>query len=411
MTAEVPLRTLTQVRQAVRRWADRHGVPVATRARLALSAGTVARPWLADGHPLLVRGRRTPAETPDGGRELVVTLVTPGPVRAATTARLPQPARRTGEGAAWHLPLDEAEDPRPSRGEARATEEESLALVEELEAVNQRHRLVNDELAETNSGVLALYVQLEERDEQLRRAHGLVLREIEDALRPAPPEVPGVELAVHYAPAEADAPTGGDLYDWFVLPDGTLHVTVVDALGHGIRSTRSALNVTHSVRTLALEGHGLEHIVERVSTVLNDLDPELMATLLLAHLDPATGELLLANGSHPPALLVRADGDTEYVEVSGRGVGFPAPGSDEVRRVFLERGDLLVLYTDGLTESRRNPIEGEERLAASAHKHLSSPLEEVPAAIAEDMHVEVWHQDDTLALCLRRPEGPVGGAG
>ncbi|WP_344180060.1 PP2C family protein-serine/threonine phosphatase, partial [Streptomyces albidochromogenes] len=192
--------------------------------------------------------------------------------------------------------------------EMRAVEEELRAAFARTDALVAEHRRLKHELAETNAGVLALYVQLEERDEQLRKAHGQILQELEDALRPQPLTIEGLELAVHYAPADPNAPTGGDHYDWFQLPDGTLHITVVDALGHGVRSTRSALNVTHAVRTLALEGHPLKSILARTHEILMPLDPELMATVLLARLDPATGELQIANGSHPPALLLQADG-------------------------------------------------------------------------------------------------------
>ncbi|WP_413790157.1 PP2C family protein-serine/threonine phosphatase [Streptomyces paromomycinus] len=285
--------------------------------------------------------------------------------------------------------------------ENRLLEEELRVALARVDSLAADQRRLTHELAETNSGVLALYVQLEERDEQLRSAHGHILRELEDALRPPPIAVDGLDLAVHYAPAGTDAPTGGDFYDWFTLPDGTVHITVVDALGHGVRSTRSALNVTHAVRTLALEGHPLKSVVARTDEILAPLDPELMATVLLARIDPASGDLLLANGSHPPALVVRAAGGEEYLEVRGRGVGYPFPGSERLLHAKLDEGDLLVLYTDGLTESRRDPREGEQRLAESARRHRDRPVREIPGAIAEDMHTVILHSDDTLALAVR----------
>ena len=372
-------------------------------------------------------------QTAPGGKTLLaVTLHAGRTAESPSTADLPLPGQATTEGTvAWHLPLGEGEDspsaalpaPRgaaPARvremAGAEAYEAEIAALEDDLDVALSRvdtlstelHRL-KDELAETNSGVLALYVQLEERDEQLRRAHGKILRELEDALRPPPITVSGVDLAVHYAPADTDAPTGGDFYDWLLLPDGTVHITVVDALGHGVRSTRSALNVTHAVRTLALEGHPLESIVARTHDILAPFDPELMATVLLARIHPETGALRLANGSHPPALVVRADGTSDYLEVRGRGIGFPLPGSESVLEDTLHQGDLLMLYTDGLTESRRDPIEGEARLVKSAQAHSGRPVREIPGAVAEDMHTVILHPDDTLALAVRRSENPRGG--
>ncbi|MFK8850629.1 PP2C family protein-serine/threonine phosphatase [Streptomyces sp. Ac-502] len=384
-----------------------------------------------------------------GSGFLAVTLRTPAPVLTPPAgATLLLPAEVSPDAATWHVPLPSGtpevripsvrgpgnattggsgrlrgSGPAPlptgasdGNGDGTATDPatENRLLEEELRVALARvdslaadQRRLTHELAETNSGVLALYVQLEERDEQLRTAHGHILRELEDALRPPPIAVDGLELAVHYAPAGTDAPTGGDFYDWFTLPDGTVHITVVDALGHGVRSTRSALNVTHAVRTLALEGHPLKSIVARTDEILAPLDPELMATVLLARIDPAGGDLLLANGSHPPALVVRAAGGEEYLEVRGRGVGYPFPGSERLLHAKLDEGDLLVLYTDGLTESRRDPREGEQRLAESARRHRDRPVREIPGAIAEDMHTVILHSDDTLALAVRlSPRSP-----
>ncbi|CAM5436034.1 hypothetical protein GCM10010329_52420 [Streptomyces spiroverticillatus] len=324
------------------------------------------------------------------------------PVPAPHRLPLP-PTDFTPDSVTWLLPRGTAPQPAAEPlSDAEAYEAELRAVLARVDALAEEHRLLQEELAETNGGVVALYVQLEERDAQVRSAHGRTLLALEETLRPPVPRVPGVELAVHYAPSDPAAPTGGDFYDWFTLPDGTLHITVVDALGHGVRSTRSALTVTHAVRTLALEGYPLESLLERVDRQLTPFAPGLQATVLLVRLDPATGALRIANGSHPPALLLRAaDDSAHYLAVRGRGVGYPLPGSQAVRHETLAPGDLLVLYTDGLTESRRDPIEGEVRLVASARRRAGLPLAEIPAAIAADMHSVVLHSDDTLALAVR----------
>ncbi|MFF9865847.1 PP2C family protein-serine/threonine phosphatase [Streptomyces sp. NPDC013953] len=408
--------SLAGLRATVRRLAHRAGLSVEIRYRLALSATRVAAEELAAGRPVFLE--TVPPSPPEDCR-LTVRLHLPYAPHRPSLEGLPLPAERTpGPAAVWRVPTPspaprrsspspaaEASGDDGSPGLVELLEEELGAAVERLDALAAEHQRLKHEMAETNSGVLALYVQLEERDEQLRQAHGRILRQLEDALRPPPVRVPGLEMAVHYEPAEKHAPTGGDLYDWFVLPDGTVHITVVDALGHGLTSTRSALNVTHAVRTLALEGHPVESIVARTDEVLATFDHELMATVQLVRLDPVSGGLVLANGSHPPALLVRADGVTELLEVRGRGIGFPLPGSERLLRERLAPGDLLVLYTDGLTESRRDPREGEERLAKAARRHRHLPIEEVPAAIAAEMHTVILHPDDTVALTVRRSGG------
>lgn len=404
-TRNLTCATTAGLSRAVRALAREHALDPAVRARLVLSVAEAAGAALRAGRETVLEW----AYDPDEGL-LTVVLRTPGDT-GPSAADLPMaPDAVTGEEVVWRLPaappastavvtaVDATEE---APGDEALAAEELRAVVAAADALTAEHRRLNDELAETNSGVLALYVQLDERDKQLRTAHGQTLRELEDALRPPPIEADGLELAVHYAPAGTDAPTGGDLYDWFVLPDGTVHITIVDALGHGVTSTRSALNVTHAVRTLALEGHRLQSIVARTDEILRPFDRSVMATVQLARIDPATGELWLANGSHPPALLLRRDGAARYLEARGRGIGFPLPGSETPLTERLAPGDLLLLYTDGLTESRRDPIEGEKRLVEAAHKHLQSPIEEVPGAIAEEMHTVILHPDDTLALAVR----------
>ncbi|WP_338015585.1 PP2C family protein-serine/threonine phosphatase [Streptomyces sp. CB03234] len=131
-----------------------------------------------------------------------------------------------------------------------------------------------------------------------------------------------------------------------------------------------------------------------------------MATVLLARLDPANGELRLANGSHPPALLIRPDGTGTYLEVRGRGIGYPKPGSERVLSTTLQHEDLLILYTDGLTENRRDPPEGDRLLLQSAQRHRHKPTDRIPADIAADILTHVLHPDDTLALAVRRTRAP-----
>ncbi|MBM7168792.1 serine/threonine-protein phosphatase [Streptomyces sp. G44] len=424
MTRET-FRTLTALRHTVRSIALGHRLPADDRARLVLSLSEVAAPVLGGGRPVTLMSGRETGE--DGAHRLTLALRLPqqNSVPVVVPERLPLRAQTGPDGTVvWHLPLpatgahghavpgigpQACRSSVPSAAAAQSTEADIALLEEELRAALARadaladeHRMLKHELAETNSGVLALYVQLEERDEQLRTAHGRTLRALEDALRPRPLHVDGLELAVHYAPASDDAPTGGDLYDWFTLPDGTVHITVVDALGHGITSTRTALTVTHAVRTLALEGHPLESIVARTDSILAPFDHSVMATLLLARLNLADGQLTLANGSHPPALLAHGDGTASYLEVRGRGVGFPMPGSDRVLTATMEPDDVLLLYTDGLTESRRDPCEGEARLKEALCRHRTRPTEQIPGLLATDLLSDVLHQDDTLAIAVRR---------
>jgi sigma-B regulation protein RsbU (phosphoserine phosphatase) len=294
--------------------------------------------------------------------------------------------------------------PRTDLGAALQTQNDELVAT--LIALREREAelvRLNSELEQTNRGVVALYAQLEERAAEVRNAQRLVFEELERALRPPPPVLPGLELGVRYVPAEANSPTGGDLYDWFEMPGGELHVTVVDVQGHGVRSTRDALLVTHAVRTLALEGHQPADILARADHLLRTSGAGVVATALLARIDPATGLVELAGAGHPPALHLPNADEPEWFEAPGRPLGYPEAGSARLSRYQLEPGDHLLMYTDGLVEIRHDIVEGMDTLAAAANKarHLAMPqlLDTVLAACAHgDLLI-----DDTLLLAIRRP--------
>ncbi|MEA5361028.1 PP2C family protein-serine/threonine phosphatase [Amycolatopsis sp., V23-08] len=397
---------LITLRRHVRETCADGGIPVEERARLVLAITLLAEPVLDDGGTVDL-------EATVADRVLTIGLRLPAPVAPPVLDGLPQPAAAAGDGrVTWRFVTGDHPVPASVEDE-QATRQEMLALTTRADTLAREHRYLRDELAETNSGVLAMYVELEQRDEQLRHAHARIFQELEDALRPPPLNVPGLELGVRYSPTEPDSPTGGDLYDWFVLPSGHLHVTLVDAVGHGVTSTRDALTVTHAIRTLALEGHPFPDLIAHASHTLATINPLLMATVLLARIDPATGHTQLANGGHPEPVLVGTTGDTQLLDppVIGRGVGFPNPGSRGLVDVTLAPGATLLLYTDGLVESRKDIDEGQARLLEVARTHAGRPTAALPREVVTRMHDVVTYADDTVLLAIRRSPAQRSSAG
>jgi anti-sigma regulatory factor (Ser/Thr protein kinase) len=207
---------------------------------------------------------------------------------------------------------------------------------------------------------------------------------------------------VSYLPSDPSAPTGGDIYDWQVLPDGEVHLCVVDVLGHGVGATKDALAVVHTLRVVTAEGRPLEDVVIRADELLSAQHPELVATVVIARYNPLTGRLRVAAGGHPPALLVRADGEVEQLAASGCAIGWPGAGSDVVVETTLGVDDALVLYTDGLIEARKDVIEGMEALVRHATALSSLPADELSRELIDRALAGAQRHDDTLALVLRR---------
>ena len=135
--------------------------------------------------------------------------------------------------------------------------------------------------------------------------------------------------------------------------------------------------------------------------------PERYVTAFVAALDPGPGRFSYTNAGHNPGLLVRADGTVQRLEANGMPIGlFPAVEYQRVD-ITLGPGDLLLLYTDGITEAA-NPAGDEfglERLQAAVQKHSREPL--VALAVAVETAVEVFADgtpfgDDRTVVLLRR---------
>lgn len=223
---------------------------------------------------------------------------------------------------------------------------------------------------------------------------------LQQAVRPPAPIVPFAELGVHYVAADRSAPTGGDLYDWLLLPNGALHLAIVDVMGKGVQATKDALIVTHALRTLAVDGCSLGDLVRRADGLVSAQNPELVATLLVAQFWPETGELYLAGAGHPPALRVH-DGEVEELSAPGIPIGWPGAGSHEILHTRLDRSDTLILYTDGLIEARKDILRGLDDLAAAARATASYPANALARALVDRALEDAARHDDSLALVLR----------
>lgn len=180
------------------------------------------------------------------------------------------------------------------------------------------------------------------------------------------PDVPGVELDMWSTAAGPDVPGGGDVIDVSQAPDGRVLILVVDALGSGVMSVRDAWKVLYVSRAHFAAGVPVDQLVARAAQTLSTESEPPKASVLAAVLDPKTGDLELATGGHPPALLIHDDGHSHWLEASGRGVGAPKPGSQSTARAHVLPSDSLLLFTDGVVDGTRDLIEGLSNLKASA---------------------------------------------
>ncbi len=174
-------------------------------------------------------------------------------------------------------------------------------------------------------------------------------------------------MSAHYVPAQGVVAVGGDWYDLVDIGDGRVAFDVGDVAGHGLQAAVTMGKLRSAARVEGLNGSAPADALTALNRFAGSIEHRPLATVAYAVLDLATGELRYAVAGHPPPLLIRADGTTEYLE-GGRSplLGVPPPGPRAEAAVTLAVGDVLVIYTDGLVERPEESID--EGLAALAHR-------------------------------------------
>lgn len=242
--------------------------------------------------------------------------------------------------------------------------------------------------------------------EELESIQRTVAQHLQEALLPEAPEVPLTELGVHYVPADRTAPTGGDLYDWIVLPNGDLHIALVDVLGKGVGASRDALTVVHALRVLVLDGCPLEDLLERANALVTAERPDLVATVVVGHYEPSSGKVRIVSAGHPPPIVV-SKGRAREIATRGVALGWPGAGSDCVEAIELDRSEIIIFYTDGLIEATRDILRGLDSLRRAAVETAEYPAHHLARALVERALEGAARPDDSLALVLRRRTPPV----
>ena len=241
-----------------------------------------------------------------------------------------------------------------------------------------------------------------ERLAELQAVQREIVHQLQEAVQPPAVDAEAAELGVHYVSADPSSPTGGDLYDWLVLPDGDLHLAIVDVMGKGVGATKEAVSVCHALRLLTLDGCPMEDLVARADILATAQSPDLVATVMVARYRPSDGFVRLAGGGHPPALVISGDGTVRLEQAPGIPIGYPGAGTTRVVSFTLARRDTLVLYTDGLIEATKNILTGLERITAAAGEVAQYPAPHLAKALVERSLSGAMRRDDSLALVLRR---------
>ncbi|MFC1580571.1 SpoIIE family protein phosphatase [Thermodesulfobacteriota bacterium] len=276
---------------------------------------------------------------------------------------------------------------RPLRALSKATEDIGVGNLDaELPVIKSQ-----DEVGRLSTSFASMQRSLKEYIEELKETTAAKER-IESELKVARdiqmgilhkifPPFPDREDFDIFATIEPAKEVGGDLYDFFFLDDDHLCFAVGDVSGKGVPAALFMAVSKTLIMTKATQGLTSEAVLTRVNEDLSLDNPSMMfVTLFLGILNIRTGELEYCNGGHNPPYILRKNGDVELIEMTGgMALGIIEDFFYQSKKVQIEDGDAIFLFTDGVTEATNTDEElfSEERLEKDLAELYEKPIHEL----------------------------------
>jgi sigma-B regulation protein RsbU (phosphoserine phosphatase) len=231
-----------------------------------------------------------------------------------------------------------------------------------------------------------------------------IARDVQQRLFPQNlPKAAGLEYAGYCRPALG---VGGDYYDFLALAGGQLGLVIADISGKGIPAALLMASLQASVRGQSQSAGDVAALMSNVNRLVYEVSPaSRYATFFYSQFDPETRRLTWSNGGHNPPMVLRG-GEVILLETGGPVVGLFPQGRYQQDSITLEAGDLMILYTDGMSEAE-NPAEeewGEDALIRAARACGSLAPKEMIASImtAADAFANGAPQHDDMTLVIAR---------
>jgi serine phosphatase RsbU (regulator of sigma subunit)/serine/threonine protein kinase len=290
----------------------------------------------------------------------------------------------------------------PSTVELMARVRSALRLKQEMD----RRKLRERELLEVSERLKAANTALEARiEEQLAKLR--LAAQIQANLLPkAAPSIDGYEIAGKTIPAQM---VGGDYFDFIAMDDSRWAICMADVSGKGLPASLLMANLQATIRGQTLVSSSASECVGRCNQLLHQsVDMGRYATLFYAILDPASGELRYCNAGHKPPMVFREGKPALRLERGGPALGILKSGVFEEGSVTLQPADVLVAWSDGITEATGEDEGefGEPRLQCVVSEHQGEPafvvIEEITAAVDGFLRGSDQGDDMTLVVVRRR---------
>ncbi len=216
-----------------------------------------------------------------------------------------------------------------------------------------------------------------------------------------------LDFAAHYESATGGSLIGGDWYDIFELAEDRIVVVVGDVGGHGVDAIALMMEVRTGLRTLIVEGLDPSTALHRLDLMLAGRRPLTTATAVALIIDPAAATVTFASAGHPPPIMRMPDGAVDVLaephgSLLGAGMGAPPQNA-----TAFPVGSMLVVYTDGLVERRRENIDVSigllERRVGNVHPETTPAAEICAGLIAAQSTPNGFGDDVVLVIVGHRP--------
>jgi serine phosphatase RsbU (regulator of sigma subunit) len=211
---------------------------------------------------------------------------------------------------------------------------------------------------------------------------------VEMLLPPPPLDVPILDIAAHYRPAEIASGLGGDYYDFIILGDRKWGFAIGDVAGKGVYAAQFTSMAKYALRAYALEGHSPAHTLDCTNNVLlTQTSIESFITILYLVVDLQSRVITFSNAGHTPGLLYQVDANAcLHLLGGGPGAGIMKGIAYSETDVQVRPGDVLVLMTDGVTEARKSTeLYGIERAESVVMRYAHATASSIAGALLSDI--------------------------
>jgi sigma-B regulation protein RsbU (phosphoserine phosphatase) len=233
-------------------------------------------------------------------------------------------------------------------------------------------------------------------------------REIQEKLLPHEmPDVPGFEITGTSLPSQQ---VGGDYFDFLDIDGGQLGIAIADVSGKGIPAALLMANLQASLHAQVYQSGEVAEVAHRINNLLyKSTDAHMFVTFFYGILDRQKSVFTTTNAGHNPPLLFKSDGRIERLSEGGLILGFQPDIEYSQQTVVIEPGEVIVLYTDGITEAADPSSEmvsddlfGTERLLDVVRENSSKSAREIQAAILDAIanHTKNAPQFDDITLVV-----------